>query len=145
MTEPSKLVQKAIGRSNATWNSVKQRAVTGIGACACIACSFYTNERLHVIQRTLTSCQCQPHEYSTEMVYKGQILKLFSWDIFRGLTVRALSSRSPSQTFRVFESRQCISFPFFFLSFFQLSLSPWFESRQCITFFSTFFSVFKSH
>ena len=31
MTEPSKLVQKAIGRSNTTWNSVKQRAVAGVG------------------------------------------------------------------------------------------------------------------
>ena len=27
MTEPSKLIQKAIGRPNATWNTVKQRGM----------------------------------------------------------------------------------------------------------------------
>ena len=49
MTETSKLVQKAIGRSNATWNSVKQRAVAGVGASARVAYGFYTYKRLHVI------------------------------------------------------------------------------------------------
>ena len=38
MTEPCKLVQKAIGRSNATWNSVKQRAVANVGASAHVVC-----------------------------------------------------------------------------------------------------------
>ena len=32
MTEPSKLVQKAIGRSNAIWNSIKQWAAAGVTA-----------------------------------------------------------------------------------------------------------------
>ena len=54
MTEPSKLVQKAIGRSNATWNSIKQRAVAGVGASAHVVCGFYIHEQLHVIHRTLT-------------------------------------------------------------------------------------------
>ena len=40
--EPSKLVEKAIRRLNATWNSVKQRAVAGVGASAVIACGFCT-------------------------------------------------------------------------------------------------------
>ena len=31
MTEPSKLVQKAIGRPNATWNSVKNELFPSLG------------------------------------------------------------------------------------------------------------------
>ena len=46
MTKPFKLAEKAIRRLNATWNSVKQRAVAGIGASAVVwsrvACGFCT-------------------------------------------------------------------------------------------------------
>ena len=38
MTQPSKLVEKAIGRPNATWNSVKQLAVASVGVSAISAC-----------------------------------------------------------------------------------------------------------
>ena len=69
MTEPSKLVEKAIGRPNATWNSVKQRAVAGNGASAVALRMVSAHERLRVIQRTLTPCQSSSrHEYSTELL-----------------------------------------------------------------------------
>ena len=51
MTEPSKLVQKAIGRLNATWNRVKQQAAASVIAFAIVCvCKI-----AHVIQRTSTS------------------------------------------------------------------------------------------
>ena len=64
MTEPSKLVEKAIRRPNATWNSVKQRAVAGDGWSLA---SAFAHEQLHVIQRTLTSCHASLSECSTKL------------------------------------------------------------------------------
>ena len=72
MTEPSKLVERAIGRPNTTWNSVKQRAVAGVGASAVVGV-WFQHEQLHVIWRTLTSSHA-----NTKQCIKGIFFQKFS-------------------------------------------------------------------
>ena len=83
MTEPSELVQKAIGRSNATWNRVKQQAVAGVGASACIACGFYTQYTQATTRDSAYPDLMPVPVASMSMVqncYKGHFLKTFSCD-----------------------------------------------------------------
>ena len=85
MTEPSKLVQKAIGRPNATWNSVKQRAVASVGASAVfrshVACGFYTC----ATTRDSAYPDFMPVPVASmstvQNCYKGYFWKTFSCDI----------------------------------------------------------------
>ena len=78
MTEPSKLVQKAIGRSNTTWKSIKQRAVACVGAYASIPCGT------QMTTRDLVYPDLKPVPASTSTIhncYKGHFLNKFSCDV----------------------------------------------------------------
>ena len=96
MTEPSKLVEKAIGRPNATWNSIKQQAVASVGASAVVRSRVYVvfaHERLHVIRHTLTLC----HASSTiRIIIKGifwtELIEMFLWLIGQSVVLKSQRS-----------------------------------------------------
>ena len=88
MTEPSKLVEKTIGRPNTAWNSVKQWAVASVGVSA--------------ISRSACACDFNRRDYMRfslayhlvqNIVYKGLFLSILGvlakW--FSGNSLRSSS------------------------------------------------------